>query len=107
MTNAERARFEVLLEDISSKVGFIAEGHAVLADGQTTLRQQMLALVDGQIAMSSQITVLAEGQKQLRGEVTALAEGQKHMAVRLDRIEHHLGLDGKRKPLPARRTKKS
>ncbi len=88
MSDDERARLEVLLEDVLSKVGAIAEGHGALSDQLGTLNARV-AGVDAKV-------------DRLAGEVvflrTDLSQFKTDTGERLTRIEHHLGLNGAAKP---------
>ena len=80
MSDEERARFEVLLEDIRTSVGVIAEGHTLL-----------VGKVD---AIAGDVGVLKGGVAVLTGAVAGLKSDMAIVKTRLGRIERHVGLNG-------------
>lgn len=89
----ERTRFEVLLEEVRSQFG-------VLADGQESLRQLIDANhveVTGKIdALATEIAVVKLDVGAVKGDVAALK-------VRVGKIEHHIGMNGAAPPPAAKR----
>src|SRR5688572_25366085 len=97
MTTEERARFEVLLENIDTQVKFLADGH--------------LALVAGQKRLEAKVDNLEVKVDRLEVKVDGLEVNQQSILGRLDRIEQHVGLNGsptpkKKRPAPKSRKKK-
>jgi hypothetical protein len=94
VTSEERARFEVLLERIDSKVNAIAEGQEATSERLERLEMK----VDG----------VAEDVALVKMDVAAMKGRLGRVEGRLGRVEHHLGLNGapakaKRRRAPKRR----
>ncbi|HEY3357083.1 MAG TPA: hypothetical protein VGQ83_27785 [Polyangia bacterium] len=105
MTDNERARFEVLLEDIQVQVGVMAEGHTMLVAGQAELRAEVANLARSQVEVQAGLAVLRADVAGLKTDVAELKQGQADIRAdvhdlrvslepRVARIERHLGLEG-------------
>lgn len=79
MSDEERARLGVLLENVLSKVGAIAEGHGALSDQIGSLDARVDRLVAN---LDGKVDRIAVDVSQFKTETRE----------RLTRIEHHLGL---------------
>ena len=100
MTTEERARFEVLLENIQRSVQVIAEGVAIV---------DRLDRIDLRLErVENRVDSLERTIDVFEKSVNARFKG---VETRLERIEHHVGLNGrpsvepKRKPASKRRSR--
>ena len=73
MSNGERARFEVILESIETKMGVLADGHLALNEKFDRLEGKVDRLSD---------------------EVALLRMDLGSVKHRVEKIEHHVGLNG-------------
>ncbi|MSP60425.1 MAG: PAS domain S-box protein [Myxococcales bacterium] len=78
--HAKRARFEVLLERIETKI-------EVLAEGQATLGSNFNGLARNFGILSATVDRLVDGQARLETDMTTLK-------TKVGKIEHHLGMNG-------------
>jgi hypothetical protein len=77
MGEEERARFEVLLENIQTQVGVIAEGNVTLNHKFDRLERKVDGLVEDVAVLKTDVAVLT---------------------TRVGKIERHVGLNGVAKP---------
>jgi hypothetical protein len=94
MTHEERARFEILLEDIRTSVGVIAEGHTVLVRKIDGVADDVAVLKTDVAVLKTDVAVLKTDVAVLKTDVTVLKTDMVGVKSRLGRIEHHLGLNG-------------
>jgi hypothetical protein len=106
MTESERARFELLLEDLHDKVTLIAEGHQSLATSQATLVASMGRLEASVSMLTADVAVLKTDVAVLKTDVAVLKTDMADIKPRVARIEHHLGLNGT-PPRPRSKPRKS
>ena len=85
MSNGERARFEVILESIETKIGVLA---------------------DGDLALNEKFDRLQGKFDQLSDDVAVLHTDLSSVKLRVGKIEHHLGLNGVAQPRVTRPTAK-
>jgi hypothetical protein len=96
-------RFNVLLEDIGSKVKFIAEGHVAVI--------QHLGRIDGRLerveadvaVLKTDVAVLKTDVAVLKTDVAEIKTRLTRVEGRLTRVEHHVGLNGGNGKPPSRR----
>lgn len=82
MTDQERTRFEVLLEDVQRNVRILAEGHGVVVE--------RLDRLDSKVSS-------------LDTKVSSLDTDMREVKQRLGRIEDHLELNGAPRKIPRKR----
>lgn len=95
MTSEDRARFEVLLEDIQTKVNVIAEGQVANTERLDALSADTAEIKQRVEGLEIKTDVVA---KRVDGLVDDVAD----VKERVVRIENHLGLNG----APTKRTRK-
>ncbi len=103
MSDEERARFEVLLEDIQGTVQFIAEGHTAIRGEIRDLRSDFGEMKGTLDLVRMDISVLKTRVGKIETQVGRIE-------TRVGKIEHHIGLNGtahpKKRPATVRRPKK-
>jgi outer membrane murein-binding lipoprotein Lpp len=95
MMTEERTRFEVLLENIDTKVSVIAEGHAGLHQRLDQMEASFEVRFD---RLETQVNVLAVKVDRLETKVDGLEVFAADAQHRLKRIETHLQLKGSSRP---------
>ncbi len=90
----------MLLENIQTQVGVIADGHVALNHKFDRLERKVDGLVEDVAILKTDVAVLKTDVAILKTDVAALNK-------RVGRIEHHLGLNGTPKPRQPRRPTRS
>ncbi len=110
MSDEERARFEVLLEDIQGTVQFIAEGHTAIRGEIRDLRSDFGEMKGTLDLVRMDVSVLKKDVSVLKTDVAVLKTDMAAVKIRVGKIEHHIGLNGtvrpKKRPATVRRPKK-
>ena len=86
MSNGERARFEVILESIETKIGVLADGHLAL--------HEKFDRLEGKVdRLSDDVALLRTDLGSVKNRVEKI-DRVGRIEHRVGKIEHHVGLNG-------------
>src|SRR5687767_1129713 len=99
MTTEERARFEVLLEPINSKVNAIAEGQEGLRERVEDMGRELGGTID---ALDLRVGRVETDVGTLKGDIGTLKGDMVKVKTRLAGIEDHLRQNGAAPSVPTK-----
>jgi len=93
VSNGERARFEVILESIETKIGVLADGHLALHEKFDRLEGKVDRLSDDVALLRTDLGSVKNRVEKI-DRVGRIEHRVGKIEHRVGKIEHHVGLNG-------------